>query len=157
MKYSKTLAFLLLISVISFYSCNDSKKAAKQETTNSIEVPNTPASPNVVTPNPATLEPSQNTSGVWHYTCSKGCAGGAGSAVNCATCGTLLAHNSGYHANTNTTPVTSPFATQPAAQTGQNAAGVWHYTCGNGCAGGAGAAGSCSTCGNALAHNAAYH
>jgi hypothetical protein len=42
-------------------------------------------------------EPAQNASGVWHYTCPKGCAGGGGSAVACSSCGTTLVHNSAYH------------------------------------------------------------
>lgn len=46
---------------------------------------------------PATPEPAQNAAGVWHYTCSAGCAGGAGSAIACATCGNTLVHNSTYH------------------------------------------------------------
>ncbi len=46
---------------------------------------------------PTTPEPAQNASGVWHYTCSAGCAGGAGSAVACAGCGATLVHNSAYH------------------------------------------------------------
>ncbi len=47
------------------------------------------------TPPPA--EPAQNAKGVWHYTCTKGCAGGAGSAVACGKCGTTLVHNTTYH------------------------------------------------------------
>lgn len=46
---------------------------------------------------PPTQEPAQNAKGVWHYTCSKGCAGGAGSAIACAKCGATLAHNQAYH------------------------------------------------------------
>ncbi len=42
-------------------------------------------------------EPPQNAKGVWHYTCSAGCAGGAGSAGTCASCGGALAHNAEYH------------------------------------------------------------
>lgn len=42
-------------------------------------------------------EPPQNASGVWHYTCPKGCAGGGGSATPCGVCGTTLAHNTAYH------------------------------------------------------------
>jgi hypothetical protein len=52
----------------------------------------------------------------------------------------------------------SPTQSNPATpEPAQNAAGVWHYTCNAGCAGGAGAAGACATCGGALAHNSAYH
>ncbi|MBR9845913.1 MAG: hypothetical protein GYB35_07310 [Algicola sp.] len=49
------------------------------------------------TPTPKTPEPSQNTAGVWHYTCANGCAGGAGAAGTCSTCSGTLAHNSAYH------------------------------------------------------------
>ena len=55
-----------------------------------------PALPGGITP-PATIEPAQNAAGVYHYTCSKGCTGGAGSAVACSTCGDVLVHNAGYH------------------------------------------------------------
>lgn len=50
-------------------------------------------------------------------------------------------------------PATPAATTEPA----QNAAGVWHYTCPNGCAGGAGSATACAKCGSTLAHNQAYH
>lgn len=42
-------------------------------------------------------EPAQNAAGVWHYTCSAGCAGGAGAAGTCGQCGGQLAHNQAYH------------------------------------------------------------
>jgi len=42
-------------------------------------------------------EPPQNATGVWHYTCAKGCAGGAGAAGSCSGCGGPLAHNPAYH------------------------------------------------------------
>ncbi len=165
MKYFKILTILLLSSVISFYACNDSAEAPKQEASEPLEVSTSPVQPNIAAPTPATPEPAQNADGVWHYTCSKGCAGGAGAAGTCATCGGPLAHNSAYHPpKTNTTPTPpsgAPFATSPPAtkkaEPAQNAAGVWHYTCAKGCAGGAGAAGTCGTCGGALAHNKAYH
>lgn len=46
---------------------------------------------------PPKVEPPQNAKGVWHFTCPKGCAGGAGSATACAKCGGTLAHNAAYH------------------------------------------------------------
>lgn len=52
--------------------------------------------PNAI-PNAKPAEPAQNASGVWHYTCSAGCEGGAGSATACSGCGSTLVHNSGYH------------------------------------------------------------
>ena len=42
-------------------------------------------------------EPAQNAGGVWHYTCTTGCAGGGGSAVACSVCGRPLVHNTLYH------------------------------------------------------------
>lgn len=115
----------------------------------------------VSTTPPATTEPAQNEKGVWHYTCAKGCAGGAGTATACAKCGTTLAHNQAYHGPATTAPgtpgqtvqVPSPGQPEPA----QNAAGVWHYTCPDGCAGGAGSSIACAKCSKQLAHNAAYH
>jgi len=119
-----------------------------------------------------TPEPAQNADGVWHYTCPKGCKGGGGAAAPCASCGTLLAHNQGYHANAGTpqpqiqpqiqgTAGTSPVITPPSQanpEPAQNAAGVWHYTCSKGCAGGSGDRGAtCAKCGGPLAHNKAYH
>lgn len=144
---------------------NETQKAYTGE--NDIATTTPTATP---TPPPPTNEPPQNSAGVWHYTCSAGCAGGAGSAVPCGTCGATLVHNTAYH-NTgdkaNPTPVTTA-ATDPgnivppppAAKTPeppQNAAGVWHYTCSAGCAGGAGSAVPCGTCGSTLVHNTAYH
>ena len=161
MKYFKIIAILLFSTVISFYACDNKTKAAKQETSNPLEVKDSPAPQKAATPNPTTLEAAQNAGGVWHYTCIKGCAGGAGSAVNCTTCGNPLAHNQAYHANANNTLNTSPFAspppTAPAAEPSRNSAGVWHYTCGKGCIGGSGTAGPCGNCGETLAHNTAYH
>lgn len=147
MKYFKILTVLLCSSVIFFYACNNKPKTPPRKTTAPIQT---------------AFEPAQNASGVWHYTCSKRCAGGSGAAGNCNTCGSLLIHNSLYHANTTSTPTTAPtsgapFANPPATTPSQNTAGVWHYTCSKGCAGGSGTAGTCSTCGSTLAHNAAYH
>ena len=119
------------------------------------------------TPPPPGQEPPQNAAGVWHYTCPKGCEGGAGSATACAKCGTTLAHNQAYHATAGSptaapisvggdnqmTPVTPPPTQEPA----QNAKGVWHYTCPKGCDGGAGSAIACAKCGSTLAHNTVYH
>ena len=136
----------------------------------------------------ATAEPPQNAQGVWHYICNNGCAGGGGSAVACATCGSTLVHNQAYHTPAGGTPTAAPTAatTNPGAtpmgsitnpvvngvnatppptaatppkapEPPQNANGVWHYICNNGCAGGGGSAIACATCGSTLAHNSAYH
>ncbi len=58
----------------------------------------TPVAPGgAITPPTTTPEPAQNASGVWHYICNAGCAGGGGSATACAGCGATLVHNSAYH------------------------------------------------------------
>ena len=166
MKYFKIIPVLLLLSVISFYSCNDKSSTPKQETSNASKVSNspTPANTKTTTQTPINAEPAQNAAGIWHYKCSKGCAGGAGSAVSCETCGLPLAHNQAYHTTSNTTSNSNqsaiPYANTPPAATAEpsrNASGVWHYTCPQGCDGGSGTTGNCNSCGNALAHNAAYH
>lgn len=51
----------------------------------------------VTPPSQATPEPAQNAAGVWHYTCPNGDSGGAGSAIACSICGTILVHNTAYH------------------------------------------------------------
>ncbi len=65
-----------------------------------IATPAQPAQPQVkdlsVTQSPP-AEPAQNSKGVWHYICPKGCQGGGGQAIACATCGTQLVHNQAYH------------------------------------------------------------
>lgn len=74
--------------------------APTSTTTNSTIIPAGSEGINVTPgaiPNPSTPEPAQNADGVWHYTCSAGCTGGAGSAIACATCGNTLAHNTAYH------------------------------------------------------------
>ncbi len=105
------------------------------------------------------------TTGVFHYVCPDGHEGGAASEGTCASCGKALVHNQAYHAQPAATP-TPPAGnvmnnvTMPNPQTpepAQNAAGVYHYTCSNGCAGGAGSAVACSSCGATLVHNQAYH
>ncbi len=128
------------------------------------------------TPPPA-AEPPQNAAGLWHYTCPKGCKGGSGSATPCATCGTTLVHSQAYHGTPSTSTTGNPTATAPPpsntpgapgqssitmpnpskAEPPQNAAGVWHYTCPGGCAGGGGSAVACAKCGKMTEHNKSYH
>lgn len=45
----------------------------------------------------ASTSPAQNALGIYHYTCTKGCYGGAGTAAKCTTCGLNLVHNQVYH------------------------------------------------------------
>ncbi|MBK6932513.1 MAG: hypothetical protein IPH12_17295 [Saprospirales bacterium] len=102
--------------------------------------------------------------GVQHYTCPKNCKGSGGpTAGNCPVCGTAYVHNAAFHGQAAPAPGTAtpagaiPNPAQPTPSPAKNAAGVYHYTCAKGCAGGAASAGKCATCGGDLAHNAAYH
>lgn len=147
MKYFKILSILLFSSVISFYSCNDTAKTPKQEVVKSKKVTST---------NPTTSKTPKSNGKVWHYTCNKGCEGGSAATGTCSNCGNTLSHNAAFHdkdENTNASPLINPSTTN----SGKNAAGVWHYTCGNGCEGGSGTAGACGSCGGTLNHNQAYH
>lgn len=132
-----------------------------------------------------TIDPSTlsggTASGIQHYICSAGCGGGGAAAGNCPNCGAALAHNQAFHNATGAAPATAapapapsggslspifqnsnatttmPSPVPPPPAPAQNAAGLYHYTCSAGCGGGGGAAGSCPSCGAALAHNQAYH
>lgn len=167
MKFLSIFSVIALCAVTLFSACGNDGDAAREEAVESIGT--TPAATQTPPPpapnaNPATPEPAQNAEGVWHYTCPNGCEGGAGTAANCAKCGGPLAHNQAYHGN-QPTPTTTITGTPdggltpptPTPEPAQNAAGVWHYTCSNGCEGGSGTAGTCSKCGGTLAHNQAYH
>jgi len=107
---------------------------------------------------------------VQHYICDNKCEDSGGEvAGNCPTCKTPYTHNTAYHSNDllKTGPIkVQSNATQPSSTNSnapkppspaQNSAGVYHYTCTNGCNGGAGSAAKCKNCGEALAHNKAYH
>ena len=56
-----------------------------------------PANMTPVSGPPVTDHAPQNAKGVWHYTCPKGCPGGAGDASPCSKCGLTLVHNPIYH------------------------------------------------------------
>lgn len=147
------IALIILGAMICLYACKDA--ATEPQTAEPAEA--TKAS---TTASSAKVEPPQNELGVWHYTCALGCPGGAGSAVQCSNCKNLLSHNQAYHGTSSPTQSSSPMLAPGASATAepsQNAAGVWHYTCSNGCSGGSGSASKCLTCGETLAHNSAYH
>jgi hypothetical protein len=171
MKHQIFLLLGLFLGCSVVPSCkNETPAPVSQATTETqtTEAPNLPmltdpaaASPSTTTP-PAPTEPPQNASGVWHYTCPKGCKKGGGAATPCATCGVTLVHNTAYHgaaAQPSKDPVsTTPSPTPtPTPEPAQNKAGVWHYTCADGCAGGAGSASPCAKCSKTLVHNTAYH
>jgi hypothetical protein len=105
---------------------------------------------------------------VFHYICPNNCDGGGGPGQGaCPVCGTELVHNDAFHNQPgappddvqmlNTPPAGLTPPTPAVAEPAQNAKGVWHYICSNGCPGGAGSATACAGCGNMLMHNSAYH
>jgi hypothetical protein len=154
-----TLAFFLVLG-LAFTSCGDnSTDSAGTDPAPAVTTPVNPAAP-IAPATPAAAA----TSGVEHYTCPNGHVGSGGSAQGqCSNCGAELDHNQAFHANdATTTPAatnpTSPIIQQPATPSAaQNAAGVFHYTCSQGCAGGSGSKGNCGSCGSELAHNQAFH
>ena len=96
---------------------------------------------------------------VHHFVCEDKCEGGfSNEGGNCQVCGKPFAHNTAFHslegsAGDQEVPPLPKQSPEPA----QNANGVWHYTCSNGCPGGAGGPDPCAVCGATLAHNAGYH
>jgi hypothetical protein len=165
--YKVIFSLSLLVLISCFNEPNRPDSMLDQNTpTEGTVITSTQPQPTPATPNPT---PAQNADGVWHYTCADGCEGGAATATACAGCGKTLVHNKAYHNNANTpttTPTTSPTITttptsppiqQPTTAPAQNAAGVWHYTCADGCSGGAGTQTACGGCGKTLVHNKAYH
>lgn len=112
----------------------------------------------------------KNSTTVIHYICDNECENsGSDVAGNCPTCKNPYTHNTAYHANdllksgpinvqSNATQPTKPAGTSPNQPSpSRNTAGVYHYTCSNGCNGGSGTAAPCTSCGETLAHNQAYH
>ncbi len=168
MMKSILFSFAAFIFVIGITSCENNDSDVRQSARESLGVAdnNTQAAtsnPSTIPNNPVTTPPPAVNSGVDHYTCPNNCEGSGGSTqVECPVCGTQYVHNQAYHAQV-TTPSITPLGTSstpltPATPpTAQNAAGVYHYTCANGCEGGAGGAGPCGTCGSPLAHNTAFH
>ncbi|REE79781.1 hypothetical protein BX611_2677 [Lutibacter oceani] len=103
---------------------------------------------------------------VKHYICQNKCENsGSDSEDVCPTCNTAYLHNQAFHNDDflKNGPLKVPDNTQTNTQNtttpapAQNASGVYHYTCTNGCVGGSGTAANCNSCGNPLAHNQAYH
>lgn len=110
------------------------------------------------------------TSTVKHYICANNCENsGSEVAGNCPTCKTPYTHNQAFHndeflkngpinVQSNTPlPNSSSNTINNAVEPAQNANGVYHYTCKNACNGGAGTPTNCTSCGEILEHNVAYH
>jgi hypothetical protein len=163
-----TILSLLIVFTI---ACNSAEKDSVRDEARSTLRDIPPGSVPPVTA-PVGSPSAVATSGVQHYICPNNCQGSGGAnAGTCPVCGSEYTHNQAYHnqpagatsglpngltldpTSGGTTFPTPPTTPEPA----QNAAGVWHYTCSAGCTGGAGSAGNCATCGQALAHNASYH
>src|SRR3990170_2741285 len=125
MKVSNFVFIALFGALVVLVACNSKKEdAATTQTTENQDVslnaqapaepgssPQTPiqvdpqnATPPVTTINPVTTPPvaaagaAQNAKGDYHFTCPKGCPGGAGAQAKCAKCGADLAHNQAFHA-----------------------------------------------------------
>lgn len=159
----KILSSLLIIGALLVIGCSNSGDSDKVRSEARQSLGN-PQPTNVAPPISAPTTPGAVNASVKHYICPNNCEGGGGDAAgSCPVCGTELQHNQAYH-NTGTAASgnPNPISTQtvPTPQTpepAQNAAGVWHYTCGNGCEGGAGSAVACASCGATLVHNTTYH
>lgn len=159
MKFMKISVCLILFAFLGLTACNNSQENnVREQAREALPATNATAE----TPSPIT---GAANSGVLHYTCPNNCVGSGGAAAGtCPVCGTAYVHNQEFHntpaATTDATatpdkyvPPGAPSDPNPA----QNADGVWHYTCANGCEGGGGSPGACSKCGGDLAHNQAYH
>ena len=75
------------------YHANDLLKAGPIKVESNATNPTKAAAPAPTN----TPSPAQNANGAYHYTCTNGCAGGSGTAINCKSCGTALTHNQLYH------------------------------------------------------------
>ena len=183
----KNILILLLVVLVASCAKDQNKdnKVKGNNTVNNTSVNIDPNDPNVNTVQPpaeqvgqVNILPDEN-GVVFHYVCEDLCEGGASNEHgNCPACGKQMAHNQGFHAQeqNNAAPVINQGdlppglqdltgnggpqvvpSTPPSPEPPQNSNGVWHYTCSNGCAGGAGSASACSSCVSTLVHNAAYH
>jgi len=97
---------LVLFSATLLFSLSNCKQESKDKAAETQQVqPQATPQPNVQLPPDFTPvsgpppSPAQNAKGVWHFTCEKGCDGGAGAAGSCPKCGAALVHNQAYHQN----------------------------------------------------------
>ncbi|GGK52794.1 MULTISPECIES: hypothetical protein [Flavobacteriaceae] len=140
----KTFKFLLLLIFVTSISCKEEKPKQKTNINSKVAVK--------------------------HYICLNKCENSGSDAQGvCPTCNTPYTHNVAFHNDDLLkngplkVPINTPTSNQnnaitpPAPAAAQNAAGVYHYTCTNGCVGGAGSMVDCKSCGTPLEHNQAYH
>ncbi len=153
----KILSISLTVALFSLFLSCDNDSAVREKAAQTLPQPSPQTNTNQMPASGGAL------AGVQHYICPNNCQGSGGAAQgNCPVCGTGYLHNQAFHANdaqnqATPPPTPTPNPATPATEPAQNTAGVWHYTCAKGCAGGAGIATACSKCGGTLAHNAAYH
>jgi len=165
MKYLFSFAVLLTLTLFACKDNPDRPDPILNENSSSTQPVNTATPVNSSTFN----NDGSGGNAVYHYICPNGCGGGD-AAGTCPTCGSAYTHNQAFHnqsqpaqtqgtANTATpnNPNITTSATPPTPEPAQNASGVWHYTCPNGCEGGGGSAIACASCGATLAHNSLYH
>lgn len=139
----KTLKLLLLVIFAITVSCKDEKTK--------------------------TVEKDKAKTAVKHYVCKNKCEDSGGDVAGiCPVCNTPYTHNQAYHDKDflKSGPLDVPKSNEGTNNTStnnanaspaQNAKGVYHYTCKNGCYGGSGTATTCNVCGESLVHNTAYH
>lgn len=160
-RFSTLLATLLILMFILVSCGSEGDRSVRDEARQSLrDLP-----PGSVQPPAANINQGAAvaTGGVQHYICANNCEGSGGpSAGTCPVCGSEYQHNQAYHNQPPTgnaiNPVNPTIPTTPATpEPAQNAAGVYHYTCPDGCSGGAGSATACASCGKTLVHNTAYH
>lgn len=156
MKFSTTILLTLVLGLFLACSNNEKKPAGTTPQPADNTAPTITPPPNI---NTGAANTTAAPAGVQHYICPNNCAGSGGPAAGtCPTCGTAYVHNTAYHNQSTPGAANSPMIQQPQQTSpAQNAAGVYHYTCPQGCSGGSGSAGTCPQCGSALAHNQAYH
>lgn len=156
----RLVQFLSLVMLGLMISCKD----APQRPEPILDEGYQPATNQTSSPNTIQTTNENVTSSVYHYICPNGCGGGD-AAGNCPVCGSAYTHNQAFHNQTGAqttpaNPVGNANVTSSPTQTAepaQNAAGVWHFTCPNGCEGGGGSAVACGSCGTTLVHNSLYH
>jgi hypothetical protein len=140
----QTLSIFLILALTFLFSCKEEKPKAQP------------------------IKSTVSTSKVKHYICDNNCENsGSDVAGNCPVCKNQYTHNTAYHANDllKSGPLNVPSnATQSTKNNqnkkpspAQNTAGVYHYTCINGCNGGSATATKCVSCGEVLVHNQIYH
>ena len=163
----KTSHFIIAIFIGSLFTtaaCNTKKEEPVSEQPSlSTENPGMTTQGDTTMLNPAAVGSNATASSGHHFICPNACKGSGGAqAGKCPVCGAEYVHNDAFHQGQ---PIPEPaMKIDPVTNTAvpthteaQNAAGVYHFICPKGHAGGAGVAGNCPKCGTPLEHNQAFH